>query len=114
MTELFTASRFLYQPQLGRCSVSSAESHPITPERLLDGGTRTLCVVVRSHKQRRLRPLFKTLIASILSASFERASESGGPIDPACPLVLDEAPTSRRCASSTRLRRPLRARASNW
>jgi len=62
-----------------------------TPERLLDGGAHTLYVVAPSHEQRRLRPLFQTLIASILSASYERASQNGGPIEPALLVVLDEA-----------------------
>ncbi len=70
---------------------ASAESHRITPERLLDGGAHTLYVVAPSHEQRRLRPLFQTLIASILAAAYERASDSGGSIDPALLVVLDEA-----------------------
>jgi type IV secretion system protein VirD4 len=70
---------------------ASAESHRITPERLLDGGPQTLYVVAPSHEQRRLRPLFQTLIASVLSAAYERASESGDRIDPALLVVLDEA-----------------------
>jgi type IV secretion system protein VirD4 len=70
---------------------ASADSHRITPERLLDGGAHTLFVVAPSHEQRRLRPLFQTLIASILSAVYERASENGGPIEPGLLVVLDEA-----------------------
>jgi type IV secretion system protein VirD4 len=70
---------------------ASAESHRITPERLLDGRAHTLYVVAPSHEQRRLRPLFQTVIASILSTAYERASENGGRIDPALLVVLDEA-----------------------
>jgi type IV secretion system protein VirD4 len=70
---------------------ASAESHRITPQRLLDGGSHTLFIVAPSHEQRRLRPLFQTLVASILSAAYERASGNGGPIDPALLVVLDEA-----------------------
>jgi type IV secretion system protein VirD4 len=54
-------------------------------------GAHTLYVVAPSHEQRRLRPLFQTLIASILSAAYERASENGGRIEPALLVVLDEA-----------------------
>jgi hypothetical protein len=49
--------------------------------------THALYVVAPSHEQRRLRPLFQTLIASILSATYERASENGGRIDPALLVV---------------------------
>jgi type IV secretion system protein VirD4 len=70
---------------------ASAESHRITPERLLDGDAHTLYIVAPSHEQRRLRPLFQTLISSILSATYERASGNGGPVDPALLVVLDEA-----------------------
>jgi type IV secretion system protein VirD4 len=70
---------------------ASAESHHITPARLLDGGAHTLYIVAPSHEQRRLRPLFQTQIASVLAAAYERASENGGPIEPALLVVLDEA-----------------------
>ncbi len=70
---------------------ASAEGHRITPARLLDGGAHTLYIVAPSHEQRRLRPLFQTLIASILAAAYERASENSGPLDPALLVVLDEA-----------------------
>ena len=70
---------------------ASAEGHRITPARLLDGGAHTLYIVAPSHEQRRLRPLFQTLIASILAAAYERASENSGLIDPALLVVLDEA-----------------------
>lgn len=43
---------------------ASAESHDITPGRLLDGGALILYVLAPSHEQRRLRLLFQTLIAS--------------------------------------------------
>ena len=58
---------------------------------LLHGGAHTLYIVAPSHEQRRLRPLFQTLIASILTAAYERASENGGPIELALLVVLDEA-----------------------
>jgi len=69
----------------------SAESSDISPQALLDRGSRkTLYVVSPSHEQRRLRPLFETLLHTIISYAYERASQDG-PLDPPLLLVLDEA-----------------------
>lgn len=69
----------------------SAERCDITPQALLEKGSRrTLYVVAPSHEQRRLRPLFETLLHTIISYAFELASDKG-PLDPPLLLVLDEA-----------------------
>jgi len=41
-------------------------------------------------EQRRLQPLFATLVQEILAAAYERATETGEPIEPPLLLVLDE------------------------
>ena len=69
----------------------SAEGCDISPRRLLAGSGTTLYVVAPSHEQRRLRPLFETLLHTVISYAFERANEQGGPLDPPLLLVLDEA-----------------------
>jgi type IV secretion system protein VirD4 len=69
----------------------SARDCDITPQAFLDRGSRrTLYVVSPSHEQRRLRPLFETLLHTIISYAYERASQDG-PLDPPLLLVLDEA-----------------------
>jgi type IV secretion system protein VirD4 len=57
---------------------------------LLDGGTRTAYLCAPQDEQQRLRPLFVTLIASVLSAVYERATRTGRPLDPPLLVVLDE------------------------
>jgi type IV secretion system protein VirD4 len=69
----------------------SAEHSDISPQAFLDRGSRkTLYVVSPSHEQRRLRPLFETLLHTVISYAYERASQDG-PLDPPLLLVLDEA-----------------------
>ena len=62
----------------------------IDPDRLLDGnGTLYLCAP--AHDQRRLRPLFATLVAQVVECAYARAGRLGAPIDPPLLVVLDEA-----------------------
>ena len=69
----------------------SAEHSDISPQAFLERGSRkTLYVVSPSHEQRRLRPLFETLLHTVISYAYERASQEG-PLDPPLLLVLDEA-----------------------
>lgn len=69
----------------------SAEREDISPQSFLEWGSRrTLYVVSPSHEQRRLRPLFETLLHTIISYAYERAAQHG-PLDPPLLLVLDEA-----------------------
>src|SRR4051794_3009567 len=70
---------------------ASADTSEITPRRLLDGGAHTLYVCAPSHEQQRLRPLFATLLHSVVTAVFEQASRAGTPLNPPLLLVLDEA-----------------------
>ena len=62
----------------------------IDPVRLLDGND-TLYLCAPAHDQRRLRPLFATLVTQAVEAAYERAGRSGGPLDPPLLVVLDEA-----------------------
>lgn len=58
-------------------------------DRLLDGGWHTAYICAPAHEQRRLQPLFATLIHQIVAAASDRAARSG-PLDPPLLLVLDE------------------------
>lgn len=72
----------------------SAMSCDISPEILLDGTPRTLYVVSPSHEQRRLRPLFETLLQTVINYAFELSGRTGKPLDPPLLVVLDEAANS--------------------
>lgn len=69
----------------------SAVACDIDPDVLLSTGRRTLYVVSPSHEQRRLRPLFETLLQSVINRAFEISSGQGRPLDPPLLVVLDEA-----------------------
>lgn len=70
---------------------ASAASSDISPATILDGGSKTLYVVSPSHEQRRLRPLFETLLQTVINYAFEVSSRTGRPLDPPLLIVLDEA-----------------------
>jgi type IV secretion system protein VirD4 len=70
--------------------LASARLAEITPEALLDGGANTLYLCAPAHEQRRLAPLFATLVEDVVSAVYEAASARGGPIAPALLIVGDE------------------------
>jgi type IV secretion system protein VirD4 len=62
----------------------------IDPTGLLDGND-TLYLCAPAHDQRRLRPLFATLVAQVIEAAYERSGRRGEPLDPPLLVVLDEA-----------------------
>jgi type IV secretion system protein VirD4 len=70
---------------------ASARSSEIDPERLLNGGNHTLYLCAPSDEQARLRPLFTSLLQTMLSAAYKLSHASGSPLDPSLLLVLDEA-----------------------
>jgi len=62
----------------------------IDPVGLLDG-SHTLYLCAPARDQRRLRPLFATLVTQVVEAAYARAGRQGTPIDPPLLVVLDEA-----------------------
>jgi len=70
--------------------LASAMSSELRAERLLDGGWHTAYLCAPAHEQRRLQPLFATLVQEIIAHAYERTTETGKPLDPPLLLVLDE------------------------
>ena len=70
--------------------LASAAVSELQAERLLDGGHHTAYLCAPAHEQRRLQPLFATIVQEIVAAAYERATETGTPLDPPLLLVLDE------------------------
>jgi type IV secretion system protein VirD4 len=66
-------------------------SAEITARQLLDGKANTLYLSGSVREQRRLRPVFATLIQEMVEAVYTRASATGAPLQPGLLLVLDEA-----------------------
>jgi type IV secretion system protein VirD4 len=70
--------------------LASAMTADLRAEHLLDGGSHTAYLCAPAHEQRRLQPLFATLVQEIVAHAYERATETGKPVDPPLLLVLDE------------------------
>jgi type IV secretion system protein VirD4 len=64
----------------------------VEPATLVAGrGDATLYLCAPAHDQRRLRPVFATLVGQVLEAAYRRAVRDGAPVDPPLLVVLDEA-----------------------
>jgi type IV secretion system protein VirD4 len=70
--------------------LASALTAELQAEHLLDGGHHTAYLCAPAHEQRRLQPLFATLVQEIVACAYERATQTGKPIDPPLLIVLDE------------------------
>jgi type IV secretion system protein VirD4 len=70
--------------------LTSALMPDLRAERLLDGGFHTAYLCAPAHEQRRLQPLFATVVQEIVACAYDRATETGKPLDPPLLLVLDE------------------------
>jgi type IV secretion system protein VirD4 len=73
-------------------TVAASATPPVTidPEMVLDkAGTLYLCAP--SHDQRRLRPLFATVVKQVIEAAYDRVARVGTLLDPPLLVVLDEA-----------------------
>jgi type IV secretion system protein VirD4 len=70
--------------------LTSAMSSELRADRLLDGGWHTAYLCAPAHEQRRLQPLFATLVQEIIAHAYDRTSETGRALNPPLLLVLDE------------------------
>ena len=70
--------------------IDTAAPSRIDPAALVDG-TATLYLCAPAHDQRRLRPMFATLVSQVMEVAYERAACRGAPLDPPLLVVLDEA-----------------------
>jgi len=69
---------------------SVAEPSSIDPARLVDGAN-TLYLCAPAHEQRRLTPLFVSVVRQVLEYAYDRVSSTHRSLDPPLLLVLDEA-----------------------
>ena len=63
---------------------------PVDPVRLIHG-SNTLYLCAPAHDQRRLRPLFVSVIRQIVECAYDRVAGTRRPLDPPLLIVLDEA-----------------------
>ena len=77
-------------PVVAASAVGAPSRGGIDPAALV-ATTGTLYLCAPAHDQRRLRPVFATLVGQVLEAAYERATRQGTPVDPPLLVVLDEA-----------------------
>jgi type IV secretion system protein VirD4 len=70
--------------------LASAATSDLRAELLLDGGHHTAYLCAPAHEQRRLQPLFATLVQEIVACAYDRATETGQALNPPLLVVLDE------------------------
>lgn len=90
-SSIYTTGRTILVAYRDSKVLSTAERSDITPERLLGGGSDTVYLCAPMHEQKRLRPLYSTLITELINSVYERYTATGRPIDPGLLIVLDEA-----------------------
>jgi type IV secretion system protein VirD4 len=74
-----------------RPGASAGDGANTVDVRRLVESTATLYLCAPTHDQRRLRPVFATLVSQVLEAAYERVARQGTPLDPPLLVVLDEA-----------------------
>jgi len=77
-------------PAVAAASAAGAIGDRVDPVRLLDGDN-TLFLCAPAHDQRRLRPIFATMVTQVIETAYARATRSGRPIDRPLLVLLDEA-----------------------
>ena len=79
------------EPGVAECeSPGSAVPRSIEVNRLLDEN-QILYICAPTYDQRRLRPLFATLVSQVIAEAYRRSMATGHPLDPPLLVVLDEA-----------------------
>ena len=90
-SSVFTTAEMVLEAYADPSILSSAERSDIDAHRLVAGGSATVYICAPSFEQERLRPVFATLLQSIMTAAYEEALRRGQPLDPPLLVVLDEA-----------------------
>ena len=90
-SSIFTTAETVLDPFADADTEPPLGADEIDPAPLLDGGRHTLYLCAPAHEQRRLRPLFSTLVEQVVTAVYDRCSATAAPLDPPLLVVLDEA-----------------------
>ncbi len=93
-SSIYTTVETVLEPfaEASRPRVDGAGTGPVVldPARVVDG-SHTLYLCAPAHDQRRLTPLFVSLLRHVLEHVYDRVTRTGRPLDPPLLLVLDEA-----------------------
>ena len=90
-SSIFTTAEMVLEAYADPSVLASAATSDVSPARLLAGGAPTLYVCAAGHEQERLRPVFATLLQTVVTAAYDASLHRAGPLDPPLLIVLDEA-----------------------
>ena len=90
-SSVFTTAEMVLEAYADPTVLASGASCDIDPSRLLDGSAATLYVCAPAHEQERLRPVFTTLLKTIIDDAYDRSNAEGGALRAPLLIVLDEA-----------------------
>jgi len=85
-SSVFTTAEMVLEAFADPAVLASATRSEFCADRLLDGSAATLYVCAPGHEQERLRPVFATLLHTVVTAAYD-----AGELDPPLLVVLDEA-----------------------
>jgi len=85
-SSVFTTAEMVLEAFADPSVLASAASPTFDAGQLLDGSRATLYVCAPGHEQDRLRPVFATLLHTVMTAAYD-----AGDLDPPLLVVLDEA-----------------------
>ncbi len=88
LSSVFATAEAVLEPFAEPWAPSSGQ---IDIEKFLNGSPATLYVCAPSHDQRRLRPVFATLISEVLRSAYALSLSQARPLSPPLLVVLDEA-----------------------
>ena len=90
-SSIYTTVETVLEPfALGAPAREGDGSAEVDPARLVDGNN-TLYLCAPAHDQRRLAPLFVSVVRRIVEHAYDRVTLTHGPLDPPLLVVLDEA-----------------------
>lgn len=90
-SSVYTTAETILEAYADPRVLERAGANDVDVRAFLDGGRHTLYLSSTVREQRRLRPLFVTLIQAVVQEAYERTAATGRPLTPPLLLVLDEA-----------------------
>ena len=90
LSSIYTTAETILEAYADPDVLDHSRRPDIRPDWFLNGGSHTLYVCASAREQRRLRPVFVTLLQELLEATYLKAGRDGEPLTPGLLVVLDE------------------------
>jgi type IV secretion system protein VirD4 len=90
-SSIYTTAETVMEAYADPAVLAHAARPEIRAGRFLDAPADTVYLCASARNQKRLRPVFVTLLQEIIEEAYRRSASSGRPLDPSLLVVLDEA-----------------------